>query len=81
MVGKNYAEIIIAMSENQKQPPEVFCKERKHLCRSLFFPVNFAKFLRTSFLQNISGQATASRKYLAYLAQFNFQNADIMKAA
>ena len=60
---------------------KVFCKERKHLCRSLFFPVNFAKFLRTSFLQNISGQATASRKYLAYLAQFNFQNADIMKAA
>ena len=41
---------------------------RKHLCQSLFinkvlkrdsgtgFPVNFAKFLRTTFLQNTSGQ-------------------------
>ena len=45
-----------------KQPPEVFCKKRWpatlfkkrlwHRC----FPVNFAEFLRTSFLQNTSGR-------------------------
>ena len=28
----------------------------KHLCQSLFFPVNFAKFLRTPFLQNNTGR-------------------------
>ena len=52
------------------QPPEVFCKKGvlrnfakftgKHLCQRLFFrslvQENFAKFLRTPFLQNISGQ-------------------------
>ena len=47
----------------QKQPPEVFYEKRLrpatlfkkrlwHRC----FPVNFAKLLRTSFLQNTSGQ-------------------------
>ena len=45
----------------QKRPPDVFFKKRKpatllklrlwHKC----FPVNFAKFLRTPFLQNTSG--------------------------
>ena len=51
----------------QKQPPKVFCKKRcsekfckmhrktKSLCRRCF-PVNFAKFLRTPFLQNTSGR-------------------------
>ena len=48
----------------QKQPQEVFYKKgvlknfakfrRKHLCRCL--PVNFAKFLKTPVLQNISGR-------------------------
>ena len=28
----------------------------KDLCQSLFFPLNFAKFLRTSFSQNTSGR-------------------------
>ena len=28
----------------------------KHLCQSLFFNLNFAKFLRTPFLQNTTGQ-------------------------
>ena len=45
----------------EKQPPEVFCKKRRatllkkrlwHRC----FSVNFAKFLRTPFLQNTSGR-------------------------
>ena len=56
----------------QKQPPEVFCKKsvlrnftkftKKHLFllkkrpQHRCFPVNFAKFLRTPFLQNTSGR-------------------------
>ena len=58
--------------EPQKQPLEVFCKKRcsQKFCRihrktpvseslsCVFqcFPVNFAKFLRTSLLQNTSGR-------------------------
>ena len=46
----------------QKQPPEVFCEKR--CCSTLLkkrlwhrcFPVNFAKFPRTPFLQNTSGR-------------------------
>ena len=52
----------------QKQPPEVFRRKGvlrnftkftgKHLCHLWHrcFPVNFVKFLRTSFLQNTCGQ-------------------------
>ena len=52
----------------QRQPPEVFCKKRYSLKfhkihrktplppLTQVFPVNFVKFLRTSFLQNASGQ-------------------------
>ena len=50
-----------------KQPSEAFFKKdvmgnfaefpRKHLCRNLFFAVvNFAKFVRTTFLQNSTGR-------------------------
>ena len=57
----------------QKQPLEVFCNEGvlrnfakftgKHLCQRLWhgrFPVNFGKFLRTTFLQNTSGRLLLS---------------------
>ena len=44
----------------QKQPSEVFYKYiQKRLWHSCF-PVNFAKFLRTAFLHNISGQLLLS---------------------
>ena len=61
-----------ACSKGVKEPPEVFCKKSilknfvkiigKQLCQSLFFKyvcrlkLSFAKFLRTSFLQNTYGQ-------------------------
>ena len=56
---------------SKKQPPVVFCKKSVpknfatllkkrlwHMC----FPVNFAKFLRTSFLQNTSGRLLLNAK-------------------
>ena len=44
----------------QKQPPEVFCKKRPATLLEKdsgkgVFPLNFAKFLTTPFLQNTSG--------------------------
>ena len=36
-------------NKQQQQPPDVLCKKR---C----FPANFAKFVRTPFLQNTSGR-------------------------
>ena len=63
-------KIILIVIHIRSSRPEVFCKNSvlwnfakfagKHLCQSLFllwywcFPVNFAKFLRTAFLQNAS---------------------------
>ena len=70
------SSIIKKTPENQKQPPEVFyekrCSEKFHkIHRSLFlvkkrlwhrfFPVNFARFLRTPFLQNTSGRLLLER--------------------
>ena len=70
------SSIIKKTPENQKQPPEVFyekrCSEKFHkIQRSLFlvkkrlwhrfFPVNFARFLRTPFLQNTSGRLLLER--------------------
>ena len=49
---------------------------RKHLCQSLFFkkrlcysclPVNFAKFLRTSFLRNTSGRLLLNKSIYWFL--------------
>ena len=86
--------IKVIVFENQKQPPEVFCKKGVlrnfakfpgiYLCQSLFqkrvsfarvsfqnlkkrlwhrrFPGNFAKFLRTPFLQNTSGRLLLENK-------------------
>ena len=58
------------IKKEQKQPPEVFCKKRpatllkeRHWCRC--FPVNFAKFLRSLFLQKTSGQLPL--KYFAII--------------
>ena len=63
-------EVYSQTFDSIKQPREVFCKKRcsqklgkihrKTLCQSLFLiklqALNFAKFLRASFLQNTSGQ-------------------------
>ena len=66
-IAKNISLLLIPkLNELQKQPPEVFCKKRCsytapatllkkglwHRC----FPVNFAKFLRTTFSQNTSAR-------------------------
>ena len=41
-------------------------KQKVNMCWHRYFPVNFAKFLRTPFLQNTSGQLLLS------LANYNF---------
>ena len=69
---------------NQKQPPEVFYKKRcskkfakftgKHSCQSLWdrcFPVKFAKFLRTLFLQNTSKRLLLDRSHQYILPEPN----------
>ena len=65
--------------------PEVFCEKGvlrnfakftgKHLCQRLWhrcFPVNFAKFLRTFFLQNTSGRL--------FLYDYLLVHADIIRS-
>ena len=70
---------LLLWDSNQKQPLEVFCRKSdlrdfarftgKHLHRC--FPVNFAKFLRTPFLQNTSGWLLLSntKKSIAFKSQ------------
>ena len=67
MVFYTYGELVLRgvgpiLGNGQKQPPEVFYKKRKfrkiHTKTSVtekHFPVDFAKFLRKPFFQNISG--------------------------
>ena len=65
----------------------------KHLCQSLFFkkvvglrrlryrcfPVNFAKFLRTSFLQNTSGRVPLLGEIIKFSSQvFIYENFDLI---
>ena len=65
---KNLQNISCCLIWSRSSRPEVFCKKcvlrnftkftGKHLCQRLwhtYFSVNFAKFLRTTFLQNTSG--------------------------
>ena len=63
----------------QKQPPEVFCKNvlpqpaillKKRLWHRCF-PMNFAKFLRTAFLQNTSERLL--RNYATLQCTLNHQ--------
>ena len=63
--SKNFHSCLMWLSQVQKQPPELFHRKGvlrnftkftgKHRRQSLF-SVNFAKFLRTPFLQNTSGR-------------------------
>ena len=45
---------------------------KKRLLRSSF-PVNFAKFLRTPFLYNISGQLLLTEEYLSIKSRYTHQ--------
>ena len=58
----------------QKQPPErpatLLKKRLYHRC----FPVNFAKFLRTSFLQNTSGDELKLYLFFLQVAEFDWDS-------
>ena len=53
-------------------PATLLKKSLRHRC----FPVNFAKFLRISFLQNTYGRQLPTDNYMQTLNSLNFFNED-----
>ena len=53
----------------QKQPPKLATLLKKRLCHRCF-PVNFAKSLRTPFLQNTSGRLLLMRLNIYKLSEY-----------
>ena len=62
--GKHLCQSLFFNKVAGLSPATLLKKRLWHRC----FPVNFAKFLRTPFLQNTSGQ---QKKYCAFASLFN----------
>ena len=60
--------MLLVLSEIEGQPPVMFYKKGKI---HRIFPLNFAKFLRTPFLQNNSGRLLLKSDQLLTLTKCN----------